>query len=175
MNSTRNIILLLVILFSFSMALADTTTVKPIDNSGVYWGVTFKKNLEPKNSVLEAGYVWDVGKGTYLAGGLEYENSLTTYGPNVYVFKKIKQRFYGLAGIGTSFYETKFNNTSSLTIGVAYVPDIKLFGTIDIIVIPRYQYTGYSGFTDEAEKGNKPPLVDNKTSEIWLTFIMLGW
>jgi hypothetical protein len=178
----KRICLIIVILLTFASSLFAQAKLdslplvtKSILNSGVYWGATFKKNLEMKNSQLEAGYLWDVGENTYIVGGLEYENSLSTYGPNVTVFKKIKQRFYGMVGIGASFYETKFNNTGSLTFGVAYIPDFKFLGTIDLVVIPRYNYTGYAGFTDQAESGDRPAIIDNKASEIWLTLIMIGW
>ena len=180
--------MLAIILMLFVVSFGETAPVNPpvapniiaTDatseiNSGLYWGVTLKKSLEVKNSVLEAGWIYSVGKGMFLAGGLEYENTLSTWGPNCYVFKQLRPRLYGLAGVGASFYETKFNNTGSLTVGFAYSPDVKLLGSIDLVVIPRYQYVGYLGTTDAAEIGNKPAIVDNKASEVWLSIIFIGW
>jgi len=179
--------MLAVILMLFVVSFGETAPVNPtvapniiatdapVINSGLYWGVTLKKNLEFKNSILECGWTYDIGKGMFLAGGLEYENTLSTWGPNCYVFKQLRPRLYGLAGVGASFYETKFNNTGSLTVGFAYSPDVKLLGSIDLVVIPRYQYVGYLGTTDAAEIGNKPAIVDNKASEVWLSIIFIGW
>jgi hypothetical protein len=61
--------------------------------------------------------------------------------------------------------------------GFAYVPDYKFFGTMELAVVANVQYTGYIGFGDVAELGNRPAVIDNKTNgaEIWLSFIMLGF
>lgn len=155
-----------------------TVPVPNKDNiSGVYFGVTFKKTLETKNSILQAGYLFGVAPKSYLSVGLDYDYDLDISSIQPNFFYEIKPRIYATAGVGADFHNTDFNNTAQLSGGFAYVPDYKFFGTMELAVVANVQYTGWIGFGSSAESGDRPVVVDNKTSgaEFWLSLIMLGF
>lgn len=162
-----------------SFAQVDPTIPIPTpDNiSGVYFGVTFKQTLETKNSVLQAGYLFKVADKSYLSVGLDYDYDLDVSSIQPNFFYELKPRIYATAGLGLDFHNADLNNTAQLSGGFAYVPDYKFFGTMELAVVANLQYTGWVGIGSSAESGDRPVVIDNKTSgaEFWLSLIMLGF
>lgn len=162
-----------------AFAQVDPTVPVPTPDNihGVYFGVTFKQTLETKNSVLQAGYLFKVADKSYLSVGLDYDYDLDVSSLQPNFFYELKPRIYATAGVGLDFHNTDLNNTAQLSGGFAYVPDYKFFGTMELAVVANLQYTGWAGIGSAAESGDRPVVVDNKTSgaEFWLSFIMLGF
>lgn len=166
----RRILIVLLLLLPVSLFAQSS------DIHGVYFGATFRQTLELKNSILQAGYLLDLGKGMYGSVGLDYDRAFDIYSVQPNVFYKLKDRIFVNAGIGADFHNTDFNNTAQLSLGFAYVPDFKLFNTMELAFVANMQYTGWIGFGSAAELGERPVVVDNKTSgaELWISIIMLG-
>lgn len=145
--------------------------------SGVYFGVTFKQTLETKNSILQAGYLFKAMDKTWASIGLDYDYDLSVSSIQPNIFYELKPRIYATAGIGLDFHDADLNNTAQFSGGFAYVPDYKLFGTMELAIVANVQYTGWIGLGHAAELGDRPVVVDNKTdgAEVWLSIIGLGF
>lgn len=153
---------------------ADSFDVSKTDIYGVYAGFTMRKKAEINNATLEAGYVFKPAEKFYVSLGLGYDPDKEVSSTQTFGFFKVRDRLFGLAGGGLSFYKVHFNNTGSLNAGFAYVPNFTFLGSIELAVIARVQYTGY--VTIGNSNVGKVPLVDNRTSgeEVWISIIFLG-
>lgn len=176
----------LILLFSIPLIAQDRTEAVPAayvvkqdndDFKGVYFGVTFKKTLEAKNSILQAGYIFKPADKTYLALGIDYDYDLDVSSIQPNVFYEFRPRIYATAGVGADFHNTEFNNSVQLSGGFAYVPDYKLFNTMELAFIANVQYTGWFGFGRSAQLGGRDIVIDNTTdgAEIWLSIVGLGF
>lgn len=161
------------------ISVLDSAGVLDID--GVFFGVTFKQNLETRNTQLEAGYLTNLGFG-WGAVSLDYDREYETYGPKLTYFTKVRDRLFGFAGAGPNFVDNiDYNYSVDFTAGFAYVPNWHPFGDeTEIAFIPRFEITRHVDINkqDPSDPGSmggiKQPVPDND-SGVHLTVAILGF
>jgi len=140
---------------------------------GVYFGVTFKRDVQLANTQLEAGWLKQFSIGWVAFAG-EYDQVHETYGPALNYYTKLQDRIWFGGGAGLNFSGSSFNRTGDLRVMFAYVPDRTILG-MKLAFIPRYQITGYVDTGGASADISSRILSDDRGSELWLSIVFLGF